>query len=111
MAIIINKILVCDKSAGHLLFSLNVFVATDNHKTNNFGNKNQVRQYENSKMDEDMLAIIIDNGTDKIKSGFAGGNPRGVFSTVIGTPKYGDGKHYIGDEAQTVLTRRMKISK
>jgi actin len=52
-------------------------------------------------MDEDTLAIIIDNGTDMIKSGFAGGNPRGVFSTVIGTPKHGDGNHYIGEEAQT----------
>ncbi|MFX0025724.1 MAG: actin, cytoplasmic 2 [Candidatus Hermodarchaeota archaeon] len=54
-------------------------------------------------------AIILDNGTGISKNGFGGEDqPRSVFPTMIGTPKYGtvmpDVKHfsreyYIGEEA------------
>ncbi len=54
-------------------------------------------------------AIVIDNGTGITKSGFSGEDqPRSVFPTLIGTPKYGKSMidvghftrdYYIGEEA------------
>ena len=39
-------------------------------------------------MDEDVTAVIIDNGSGIIKAGFAGDDaPRTVFSSEVGKPK------------------------
>ena len=39
-------------------------------------------------MDEEVTAVCIDNGSGKVKAGFAGDDaPRSVFSTVVGRPK------------------------
>lgn len=56
-------------------------------------------------MSEASQAIVIDNGSYTIKSGFAGDDaPRAIFSTVIGRPKKGNNTTknvYIGNEAQS----------
>jgi len=54
-------------------------------------------------------ALVLDNGTGISKNGYAGEDqPRSVFPTLIGTPKYGtvmpdvkhfSREHYIGEEA------------
>jgi len=59
-------------------------------------------------MDEEVTAVVIDNGSGKCKAGFAGDDaPRSVFSTVVGRPKVPgimvglDQKEvYVGEEAQ-----------
>ena len=39
-------------------------------------------------MDEEVTAVVIDNGSGMCKAGFAGDDaPRSVFSTVVGRPK------------------------
>ena len=39
--------------------------------------------------DEDVAALIIDNGSGMCKAGFAGDDaPRAVFPSVVGHPKY-----------------------
>ena len=59
-------------------------------------------------MDEEVTAVVIDNGSGTCKAGFAGDDaPRSVFSTVVGRPKVPgimvglDQKEvYVGEEAQ-----------
>lgn len=59
-------------------------------------------------MEEEVTAVVIDNGSGMCKSGFAGDDaPRAVFSTIVGRPKMPgimvglDQKEvYVGDEAQ-----------
>ncbi|XP_076071343.1 uncharacterized protein LOC143042768 isoform X1 [Mytilus galloprovincialis] len=59
-------------------------------------------------VDDDMQAVVIDNGSGMTKGGFAGDDaPRCVYSTVVGRPKsYTECKsmvfrdNYVGDEAQ-----------
>ncbi|CAC5411675.1 Actin, larval muscle,Actin, clone 403,Actin-104,Actin, alpha sarcomeric/skeletal,Actin-2, muscle-specific,Actin, cytoskeletal 3A,Beta-actin-like protein 2,Actin, indirect flight muscle,Actin-103,Actin-46,Putative actin-9,Actin-65,Actin, cytoskeletal 1A,Actin-42A,Actin-4,Actin-71,Actin-75,Actin-85C,Putative actin-22,Actin, alpha skeletal muscle 3,Actin, cytoskeletal 1B,Actin, muscle-type A2,Actin-8,Major actin,Actin, adductor muscle,Actin CyI, cytoplasmic,Actin, macronuclear,Actin, cytoplasmic,Actin, gamma len=59
--------------------------------------------------DDDVAVVVIDNGSYKIKAGFAGDDcHRSVFSTVVGRPcrptyQVSDSEHkefYVGDEAQ-----------
>ena len=58
--------------------------------------------------DEDIQALVVDNGSGMCKAGFAGDDaPRTVFPSIVGRPKFTgviagmDMKdHYIGDEAQ-----------
>ena len=39
-------------------------------------------------MDEEVTAVVIDNGSGMCKAGFAGDDaPRTVFSTIVGRPK------------------------
>jgi actin-related protein len=39
--------------------------------------------------DEDVAALVIDNGSGMCKAGFAGDDaPRAVFPSVVGHPKY-----------------------
>jgi len=60
-------------------------------------------------MEVEPKAVVIDNGSDTIKAGFAGDDaPRSVFSTVTGRPRVPgimvgmDQKHvYMGDEAKS----------
>ncbi|KAK0066516.1 actin-3 [Biomphalaria pfeifferi] len=58
--------------------------------------------------DDEITAVVIDNGSGMCKAGFAGDDaPRSVFPAVVGRPKYqvimvgmGTKDCYIGDEAQ-----------
>ncbi|KAK7502492.1 hypothetical protein BaRGS_00006445 [Batillaria attramentaria] len=58
---------------------------------------------------DDIAALVIDNGSGMCKAGFAGDDaPRAVFPALVGRPKYhaimpgmGMKESYIGDEAQS----------
>lgn len=60
-------------------------------------------------MDEEVTAVVIDNGSGMCKAGFAGDDaPRAVFPTIVGRPRMPgimvglDQKEvYVGEEAQT----------
>ncbi|RXW15969.1 hypothetical protein EST38_g9883 [Candolleomyces aberdarensis] len=60
-------------------------------------------------MDEEMAALIIDNGSGMCKAGFAGDDaPRAVFPCIVGRPRHesvmvgmGQKESYVGDEAQS----------
>jgi len=59
-------------------------------------------------MDDELAALVIDNGSGMCKAGFAGDDaPRAVFPSIVGRPKYqgimvgmGQKDSYVGDEAQ-----------
>jgi len=58
---------------------------------------------------EDLAALVVDNGSGMVKSGFAGDDaPRAVFPSIVGRPKeqgimvgMAQKDAYIGDEAQS----------
>ncbi|KAJ2922971.1 hypothetical protein H1R20_g14137, partial [Candolleomyces eurysporus] len=60
-------------------------------------------------MDEEMAALVIDNGSGMCKAGFAGDDaPRAVFPCIVGRPRHesimvgmGQKESYVGDEAQS----------
>merc|ERR1712142_1214345 len=64
---------------------------------------------KNLKMcDEDVAALVVDNGSGMCKAGFAGDDaPRSVFSSIVGRPRHQgvmfglvQKDTYVGDEAQ-----------
>ena len=40
-------------------------------------------------MDDDVIALVVDNGSGMVKAGFAGDDaPRAVFPSIVGRPRH-----------------------
>ena len=58
-----------------------------------------------SSEEEEMQALVVDNGSSMIKAGFAGDDgPRAVFPSIVGLENSKD--TYVGDEARGKMNRK-----
>merc|ERR1739844_130950 len=72
---------------------------------------------QNKMCDEDVAALVVDNGSGMCKAGLAGDDaPRAVFPSIVGRPRHqgvmvgmGQKDAYVGDEAKANREKMTQI--